>query len=156
MKMLKKDKKIISWYLFLCSYIHFQYAGFIFGLKDRLNIDIDSIIAISLFAIIVYTTIKTKDIIIIFKLLTFMLLLMLFFYIESAMVTLTMYSIGDSGGKIRNDIIQNISYQFDWYEVLFWNCIFSLHYPLYLFYIIKPFINHIDNRLDATKGRSLA
>jgi hypothetical protein len=64
-----------------------------------------------------------------------------------------MYSIGGSGGWIRIHIYEDILYQFQWYEVLFWNFIFSLHYPLYIFIFFKPFVNHIDKSIRKIKER---
>lgn len=76
------------------------------------------------------------------------ILLLGYFLIENLLLTITIYSIGDSGGWVRNHIYEDINYQFQWYEVLFWNFIFSLHYPIYIFIFFKPFVNHLDQSIQ--------
>jgi len=89
---------------------------------------------------------------IVFKIIIFTLMLLVYFSIEQSLITIIMYDIGGSGGYIRNFIYHNYSYQFKWYEILFWNFIFSLHYPIYIFIFIKPFINHLDKSIKKLKN----
>ncbi|MDB4257423.1 hypothetical protein N9818_01090 [Arcobacteraceae bacterium] len=97
---------------------------------------------------VVVFMIKNKLLYIALKILIFNILMLLYFiYIEQLLIKLSMYSIGSYGGWIRNNIYEDIEYVFQWYEVLFWNFIFSLHYPLYIFIFFKPFVNHLDNSI---------
>lgn len=64
---------------------------------------------------------------------------------------IVLYGFLDDGGIIRNIIGVN-KYTFSWYEVLFWNFIFSLHYPIYIFIFIKPFVNHLDRSIKEYKS----
>jgi hypothetical protein len=81
------------------------------------------------------------------KFFIFMVFLVCYFIIEQLFIKLSMYSIGGSGGWIRNNIYEDIHYIFQWYEVLLWNFIFSLHYPIYIYIFFKPFVNHLDKSI---------
>lgn len=83
------------------------------------------------------------------------ILLLGYFFIENLLLTITIYSIGDSGGWVRNHIYEDINYQFQWYEVLFWNFIFSLHYPIYIFIFFKPFVNHLDESIRKIREKKV-
>ena len=85
------------------------------------------------------------------KIIIFISLFLLYFIIEQTIIKLSLYSIGDSGGWLRHHIYNDIDYIFQWYEVLFWNFIFSLHYPLYIFIFFKPFVNHLDKSIKKIK-----
>ena len=76
-----------------------------------------------------------------------MILFFFLFTIVQLFISLTMYSIGDSGGIIRIQVYGDVTYQLNWYEEQFWNFIYSLHYPVYIFIFIKPFVNHLDKSI---------
>jgi len=78
-----------------------------------------------------------------------------YFFIEQSIFKISMYSIGGSGGWIRNHIYEDIDYVFQWYEILFWNFIFSLHYPIYIFIFFKPFVNHLDKSIRKIKAERI-
>ncbi len=105
------------------------------------------------FITFVFLLIKSKLLYpsIILKFIIFTFIIILYFMIEQGIIKLVMYGIGDSGGFIRNIIMEDTFYQFQWYEVLFWNFIFSLHYPVYIFIFLKPFVNHLDKSIRKIK-----
>lgn len=149
--MSSRYKAIISRILFLCAYMHLHYVCFIFGSQDKIWLDYDFIIILILFIIIVCIGIETKDITAVGTTFVFMIAIGFYFFLESLVIGLHLYSIGNSGGYIRNNILGDIKYQFNWYEILFWNFIFSMHYPLYYFLIINPSVNYIDKSIKKDK-----
>lgn len=80
-----------------------------------------------------------------------LLFLIMYFWITIMVAYIVLYGFLDDGGIIRNIIGVN-KYIFSWYEVLFWNFIFSLHYPIYIFIFIKPFVNHLDRSIKEYKS----
>ncbi|WP_227484239.1 hypothetical protein, partial [Campylobacter sputorum] len=54
------------------------------------------------------------------KIFIFSPLFLLFITIIQIFTNICIYNIGDTGGFIRNNIIYDYDYQFDWYEILFW------------------------------------
>jgi len=82
-----------------------------------------------------------------FKILLITSFMTLYFWLEQSLFKLSLYSIGGSGGWLRNEIYNDVHYVFQWYEVLFWNFIFSLHYPVYIYLFFKPFVNHLDKSI---------
>jgi hypothetical protein len=100
-----------------------------------------------------YFFIYIKSYFLFIQVIIFVVLFACYFIIEQTILKVFMYSIGGSGGWIRIHIYEDILYQFQWYEVLFWNFIFSLHYPLYIFIFFKPFVNHIDKSIRKIKER---
>ena len=101
------------------------------------------------FIYIICLLIKTRILYpsIIIKLLLFTIFITMYFIVEINFLKLYMYSIGGSGGYIRNNIYDDIDHIFTVSEVLYWNFIFSLHYPIYIFIFIKPFVNHLDKSI---------
>lgn len=114
------------------------------------------IVSIAIFVLVLIGLLKTKSMhfSIILKIIVFIILFLCYFIGEQIFIKLIMYSIGDSGGIIRTRIIGDTFYQFQWYEVLFWNFIFSLHYPVYIFIFFKPFVNHLDKSIQKIKENS--
>lgn len=157
--MKRAEKLFLTYSIFLfwcCTKLIISTDNFIF-LQALLQILLVVFLLIFLSAIFFVCIKYYRNISLLCKLISITLLflfcLILYLWMTTIFSYVLMYGVFNEGGVIRNIFYQNRYYQFDWYEVLFWNCIFSLHYPLYLFYIIKPFINHIDNRLDVTKKR---
>ncbi|GEM_PF-3937946 len=98
---------------------------------------------------IIYIVVKNKIFYssIIIKIVFFTVIIMIYFIIEQSIIKLMMYGIGGTGGVIRNTIYNNFEYLLSWKEVLFWNFIYSLHYPIYIFIFFKPFVNHLDKSI---------
>ena len=149
--------KLIS-LIFLNTYLYFYDAGFIFGLKNDFFDNFDNLILVLNILSVIYIinmfkiqNISYKSIFL--KIVIFILFLIIYFFTEQLLITLSMYSIGNSGGWIRNNIYEDINYVFQWYEVLFWNFIFSLHYPIYIFIFFKPFVNHLDKSIGKIKNK---
>ena len=146
-------KKIFTIIYFFIIYSHFYTMGFLSNnVLSKYNIFL-SIFSFSCWVYIIFLFKKYNILykIIVFKIIVFTFMLAIYFSIEQSLITIVMYNIGGSGGYIRNFIYHDYSYQFKWYEILFWNFIFSLHYPVYIFIFIKPFINHIDKSIKKIK-----
>ena len=141
---------IISYYL-LFFYIYFYMVGFTFSKSYSLPFDGTILVSfyISNFILILFILKKryVLNISMFIKILFFTIFLKIYFFIESLVIQLYMYSIGGSGGYIRNNIYDDIDHIFTVSEVLYWNFIFSLHYPIYIFIFIKPFVNHLDKSI---------
>lgn len=122
-------------------------------LKKYLNIIL--ICAIISYIYIIYLVCKNNffSLSIIFKIIFFTLVIIIYFIIEQILLKLFMYSIGNSGGFIRNIILKDSFYQFQWYEVLYWNFLFSLYYPIYIFIFFKPFVNHLDKSIKKIRDK---
>ena len=135
--------------LFLLIYLHLHYAGFVLGMGSEFceNCHIYYVFLILLIWMSFIVLKQTVSSFIVVKIILFTTFILVYFYIEQLLITLTMYSIGGSGGWIRHHVYEQIDYVFKWYEVLFWNFIFSLHYPVYIFIFFKPFVNHLDKSI---------
>ena len=92
---------------------------------------------------------------IIIRIILFTSFLLFYFMIEQGILKIVIYGIGDSGGLIRHNFIKDSFHQFKWSEILYWNFIFSLHYPIYIFIFFKPFVNHLDKSIRKIKGKKL-
>jgi len=90
---------------------------------------------------------------IVLKILIFSSFCFIYFIAEYMLIKFTLYSIGGTGGYIRDNIYEQIDYIFSWYEVLFWNFIFSLYYPIYIFIFIRPFVNHLSKSINDIKNK---
>lgn len=151
-----KLKNEIIFFIYIIIYLHFYFVGFTAGIKDNIMDGYENIIyyiIVSLYMYVLYLLYKYKFLYssILIKLVIFTIFFIIYFFIEQLIIHLTIFNIGDSGGWIRNNIYEDIDYQFQWYEVLFWNFIFSLYYPLYIFIFIKPFVNHLDKSIRKIK-----
>lgn len=103
-----------------------------------------------LFFNVKYKIFKIKHMILI---IFFCCFVFVYIWIEQIIIKLVMYNLFDEGGIVRY-IMKDWYYNFKIVEVLFWNFIFSLHYFLYLFFIIKPFfgyVNKISNKYKCVK-----
>lgn len=107
----------------------------------------------SVYIIFLFFKQKILYIRVIIKIIIFIILIIFYFIIEQNLIKLFIYSIGNSGGWIRDHMYEDISHIFKWYEVLFWNFIFSLHYPIYIFIFFKPFVNHLDKSIGKIKNK---
>jgi hypothetical protein len=146
----------------LILYFTFVYLYALFYVPMANNITFIKVIVIIFLLYFLFLVIDIYQIIIknkifyfsiILKIVIFTFFLIIYFWIEQGIIKIILYSIGGSGGFIRNEIYHNISYHFKWYEILFWNFIFSLHYPIYIFIFFKPFINHLDKSIRKIKAK---
>jgi len=160
--MSNKLKNKVIYLMFAMIYLHFYFVGFTAGIKHDNGI-IDSYeniiyyIVFFLFYYVIYILYKNKLLYVSIstKIIIFTIFLIIYFFIEQLIIHLTIFNIGDSDGWIRNNIYENINYQFKWYEVLFWNFIFSLHYPIYIFIFFKPFVNYLDKSIRKIKEKTI-
>lgn len=77
------------------------------------------------------------------KIIIFTTFLTFYFFIEQASIKIILYGVG-GGGNIRHFILEDTFHIFTWQEVLYWNFIYSLYYPIYIFIFILPFVNHLS------------
>ena len=152
------SKKVIVLLVIISVYLNFYTSGFAFGMKNNILSSDDTLIFIFYFICFTYVIYIFKKYQVLYatifiKIIIFTIFLIIYFFIESLIIHLTIFNIGDSGGWIRNNIYENINYQFKWYEVLYWNFIFSLHYPIYIFIFFKPFVNHLDKSIRKIKDK---
>jgi len=106
--------------------------------------------------VIIYFIIKNKLLYpsIFMKIIIFTVFLFLYFMIEQSIIKIELYGVG-GGVWIRYHIYEQFDYALQWYEVLFWNFVFSLHYPVYIFIFFKPFVNHLDKSIKKIKAKKL-
>ena len=150
-------KKAIVFYLFITTYAYTLLT--VTGQNDNINIIFGKLLVFIalficiIFIYIIYFLFKKRLLYatIFIKIIIFTIVISFYFIIEQSIIKLFLYNIGDSGGYIRNNIFEDTFYQFQWYEVLFWNFIFSLHYPIYIFIFFKPFVNHLDKSIRKIK-----
>lgn len=143
--------------IFISVYLNFYIIGFAFGLKNNILNSYDYLFFLFYFLCfldILYILKKYQILCtnIFLKIIIFTVFLIIYFFIEQLIIHLTIFNIGYSDGWIRNNIYENIDYQFTWFEVLYWNFIFSIHYPLYIFIFFKPFVNHLDKSIRKIKN----
>ncbi len=155
MKNIIKYKIVVLSYISV--YINFQNSGFIFGIEYNPLDQYDTIFFMFYSFCLIYILIMLVkanyiSMFIFIKIIIFTLFLIVYFFIEQALFTLSMYSIGGTGGFTRNNIYEQFDHMLQWYEVLFWNFIFSLHYPAYIFIFLKPFVNHLDKSIKSSRN----
>ncbi len=96
---------------------------------------------------IIYLLIKQKllYISIAIKIIIFTILIVMYFMFDIAVLKIILYSFNDNPPRIYYD--GDLHVLNNWYEILYWNFIYSLHYPIYIFIFIKPFVNHLDKSI---------
>jgi hypothetical protein len=139
--------------LFVVTYLNSYSVGLLSGLHNNILYKYDQFFFLIFFICILHVFKKNNILYlsIAIRIVFFAIFLLLYFFIEVFLINSYLYSIGDSGGWLRHHIYYDIDYIFQWYEVLFWNFIFSLHYPLYIFIFFKPFVNHLDKSIKKIK-----
>lgn len=98
----------------------------------------------------IYILIKIRNFLfisIIIKLIIFSLIILMYFIIEQGIIKLLMYGLPDTSNIIDQHFYKGFPRNTTWYQVIFWNFLFSLHYPIYLFIFFKPFVNHLDKSI---------
>ena len=152
--------KILKIYFIISLWSFFYFIVLFNNVEININIlnfIIHKVHIINLIIIVIIIGILLKNRILYFsvfiKIVIFISLFMFYFIFEQIIIKISIYSIGDSGGWIRHNIYEDINYIFQWYEVLFWNFIFSLHYPIYIFIFFKPFVNHLDKSIRKIKDK---
>ncbi|PSM51621.1 putative membrane protein [Campylobacter blaseri] len=146
--MTKRAKKVLILYYSVYIYTFMFCYGLMFNASDKasdvissvMNIAIGSIVFVLIFLIIQKSINFTTFVL----LAIFSVVLFVYNFFESLLIASSLYDIDGNGGFIRESILNDTNYDFAWYEVLFWNFIFSLHYPMYIEFVFKPFVNFLD------------
>ena len=149
--MSKNLKNIVIWFIFISLYGISIFTTL--TRNEKIYILFNNILFIWIVfvllggGLIIYIIMKKSQSMIIFiKIIVFILILSIYFFIEHSLLKLFLYGIGGDNGGIGIDH-KSIS----GYEVLFWNFVFSLHYPIYIFIFFKPFVNHLDKSIRKIK-----
>ncbi len=145
MSELLKNKIIIL--LFLMIYFNIVFVPFS-GYYGSL-----SIILCFIYVLYELMHIKVLYISIFIKIIIFFIFLFFYFFIEQLIINIVLYGMDGVGYLQRNGFVDyNHSWtDFSWQEKLYWAFIASLHYPIYIYIFIKPFVNHLSKSIDKIK-----
>ncbi len=101
---------------------------------------------------IIYLFIKQKlfYISITIKIIIFTILIVMYFMFDIAVLKTILYGFSSVARVYYDGDMHVLNH---WYEILYWNFIYSLHYPIYIFIFIKPFVNHLDKSIKKLKQK---
>ncbi len=101
---------------------------------------------------IIYLLIKQRllYISITIKIIIFTILIVMYFMFDIAVLKTILYGFSSVARVYYDGDMHVLNH---WYEILYWNFIYSLHYPIYIFIFIKPFVNHLDKSIKKLKQK---
>ncbi|ASM36866.1 hypothetical protein [Campylobacter sputorum] len=107
-----------------------------------------------IWSIFLYQNIKNIKVYIfsILKIIFFSLFLILYAVVAQGFTGIILFGL-DGPGYLERHNFHN--YELGHGNVLYWLFIFSLHYPIYIFIFIKPFVNHLDKSIKKFKEKEL-
>lgn len=142
-----KNRLIFSYFFIFYSFALFSSSYSTDGKINTLLLEVFLFISIAFYIGTLIKIRKCLSIYIIIKLIIFSLIILMYFIIEQGIIKLLMYGLPDTSNIIDQHFYKGFPRNTTWYQVIFWNFLFSLHYPIYIFIFLKPFVNHLDKSI---------